>query len=67
MAANAPKFLTPNGVVYISGGRFANCTLSACPIEQSVYGYRPSLGASGSFIALYGVCMIIQIVLGLRF
>ena len=67
MAANAPKFIAPNGIVYISGGKFANCTLSACPVEQSVYGYRPSLGASGAFIALYGVCMIIQTFLGLRF
>ena len=67
MAATAPKFIAPNGVVYISGGKLANCTLSACPVEQSVYGYRPSLRASGAFIALYGVYMINQVVLGLRF
>ncbi|OAP64263.1 hypothetical protein AYL99_00235 [Fonsecaea erecta] len=65
--SNIPIFVTPNGTVYIGGGSDANCTVSVCPIEMSVYGYRPSLGASGALIALYGVCIVAQLVLGFRY
>ena len=67
MAATIPSYTSPEGVYYISGGKDANCTISACPVELSVYGYRPSIGASGAFIALYAICMIIQAALGFRY
>lgn len=60
-------WVLPNGTVYFAGGDNTNCTISVCPVELSVYGYRPSLAASGAMIGLYGLCMIIQIILGFRF
>ncbi|KIX92731.1 uncharacterized protein Z520_11583 [Fonsecaea multimorphosa CBS 102226] len=65
--SHEPVFITPNGTLYIAGGHSANCTISVCPIELSVYGYRPSLGASGVFIALYALCMVAQAILGWRY
>ena len=47
--------------------KYDDCTIDTCPIEDSVYGYRPSLAASGTLIALYAICMGIQVALGLRF
>jgi hypothetical protein len=37
-----------------------------CSIHQSVYGYRPSLGANVTFIVLFTVAMIIHTILGIR-
>lgn len=62
-----PTYVTPNGTLYVAGGDLVNCTVSACPIELSVYGYRPSLAASCSLIGLYTVCMVIQVILGWRY
>lgn len=47
-------------------GPEANCTLSLCPIEMSVYKYRPSLAANGTFIALYSIAMAVHIFLGIH-
>jgi hypothetical protein len=58
---NGDTFVTaPSGQIYYSSGDVQNCTLSYCPVELSVYGYRPSLPASSTLIALYALCMIIQ-------
>ena len=58
----------PNGAIYLAGGSDAsNCTISVCPVELSVYGYRPSLPFSSVLIALYSLCMVVQIVLGWRY
>ncbi|EXJ83685.1 hypothetical protein A1O1_07309 [Capronia coronata CBS 617.96] len=67
MSDNSPTYVSPDGILYIAGGDNSNCTVSACPVEISVYGYRPSLGASGALIGLYAVCMVIQILLGWRY
>lgn len=45
----------PNNL--IAFGPDANCTLDLCPIESTVYHYRPSLPANAVFIALFAVCM----------
>lgn len=55
--------LPPNMEVFGPG---ANCTLDLCPIEYSVYGYRPSLAANYTFIALYAVAAVIHVYLGFR-
>jgi hypothetical protein len=47
-------------------GPDANCTLEICPVEISVYGYRPSLAANFVFIALYALSMTIHLYLGVR-
>ena len=67
MSSNLPTYTAPNGDVYIAGGRTANCTLSLCPVADSVYGYRPSLPASSTLIALYAFCLLIHLFLGWRY
>lgn len=61
-------YLNPSdGQIYTYGGDNANCTVSACPVEFSVYGYRPSLPFSATLIGLYSLCMAVQIFLGIRY
>ena len=62
-----PLYHSPNGTTYIAGGKTANCTLAVCPVDVSVYGYRPSVAASGVLIALYGLCILLQGLLGWRY
>ncbi|KAM0407482.1 hypothetical protein ACHAPD_012152 [Fusarium lateritium] len=47
-------------------GPKANCTLDLCPVEMSVYAYRPSLAANVSFAALFTLATIIHAYLGFR-
>ncbi|KAI2776588.1 parasitic phase-specific protein PSP-1 [Daldinia loculata] len=54
----------PPGV--ITFGPVATCTLDTCPIEWTVYGYRPSLAANITFIALFGLGGILHAILGFR-
>ena len=61
-----PTYTSPNGTVYIAGGKGATCTLSVCPVEFSVYGYRPSIAASSVLIGLYAVVIAAQVLLGWR-
>ena len=67
MPSNVPIYAAPNGEFYSAGGKGANCTLAVCPVEVSVYGYRPSLAASSTLIALYAICLAIQAFLGWRY
>ncbi|KAL1868224.1 hypothetical protein VTK73DRAFT_3786 [Phialemonium thermophilum] len=52
----------PDGL--ISYGPSANCTLALCPVEWSALEYRPSLAASGAFIGLFAVAMVVHIIEG---
>lgn len=52
----------PDGL--ISYGPNTNCTLDLCPVDSSALEYRPSLGASGAFISLFSITMIIHIAQG---
>ncbi|KAJ3533146.1 hypothetical protein NM208_g8121 [Fusarium decemcellulare] len=54
----------PDGLIVF--GPDANCTLDLCPIEWSVYQYRPSLPANIIFIILYAIAMGVHIFLGIR-
>jgi len=64
----SPYVLYPDGTAYSAGGAAdANCTVSVCPAVLSVYGYRPTLPASIALIALYGLCALIQVVMGWRY
>ncbi|KAI9147645.1 Efflux pump himE [Paramyrothecium foliicola] len=54
----------PNGL--IPYGPDANCTLELCPIEWTVYRYRPSLAANGTFIALFALAIGVHVFLGIR-
>ena len=55
--------LPPYSIVF---GPDANCTLSTCNVEYSVYGYRPSLPANSIFLALFALSMIVHAYLGYR-
>jgi len=54
-----PKYVVPFGT-------HANCTLDICPIEYSVYRYRPYLAANWTFIGLYILATFIHAYLGIR-
>ncbi|KAF5019524.1 hypothetical protein F66182_8466 [Fusarium sp. NRRL 66182] len=51
---------------FVIFGPKANCTLELCPIEMSVYGYRPSLPANVSFAVLFTVGAAVHVHLGLK-
>lgn len=55
--------LPPDVILF---GPDGNCTLEICPVEASLYGYRPSLSASIAFIVLYALAACIHIYLGWR-
>ena len=48
--------------------RVFGCTeiTQECTIENTIYGYYPDLGANILFAALFGICCIAQLVLGIR-
>ncbi|SPJ78898.1 related to parasitic phase-specific protein PSP-1 [Fusarium torulosum] len=54
---------TGNFVIF---GPKANCTLDLCPVEMSVYGYRPSLPANAAFAALFTLGTAIHAYLGFK-
>ena len=48
----------------------AACTLETCPIQNSYYNYRPSLGTNAAFLALFSLSLssfILQAALSRRF
>ena len=61
-----PTYTSPNGTVYIAGGQDATCKLGLCPVSDSVYGYRPSIGESSAIIVLYVIVLALQVYLGWR-
>ena len=38
-----------------------------CPVEGTLYGYYPSIGWNGFFAGFFGLCLIIQLGLGIRY
>ncbi|KAF2262754.1 RTA1-domain-containing protein [Lojkania enalia] len=38
-----------------------------CPVEGTVYGYYPSLGWNAFFAAVFGLCCLLQVGLGIRY
>ena len=46
-----------------------NCTDVSiyCPVDFTIYGYAPNLGANAFFCALFAICLAIQIFLGIRY
>ncbi|KAL7787448.1 RTA1 domain-containing protein [Trichoderma ceciliae] len=55
---------TPGSFVVF--GPDANCTLALCPVEWSVYKYRPSIPANVVFMALFGLSILVHLILGIR-
>lgn len=42
------------------------CTLDTCPIDWTLYQYRPSLPANSALLAAFSLLFIIQVYLGIR-
>lgn len=38
-----------------------------CTIEGTLYGYEPNIGANAFFAAFFGICLLIQLVLGIKY
>jgi hypothetical protein len=38
-----------------------------CPVEGTIYGYRPDLAANAFFAAFFGIAMIIQLIFGIKY
>lgn len=51
---------------YVAYGPETNCTLALCPVERSVYQYRPSLAANLCFLLFFAIAMVIHLVIGLK-
>ncbi|SPQ24693.1 6e80bec3-ca3f-4ba2-afb5-8579566786a1 [Thermothielavioides terrestris] len=66
MSSNASDLVPKPPPYVVVFGPHANCTLDICPVELSVYGYRPSLAANTTFIALYALSAVIHTYLGIR-
>ncbi|OLN83414.1 Sphingoid long-chain base transporter RSB1-like protein 5 [Colletotrichum chlorophyti] len=54
----------PSGLVLF--GPKANCTLELCPLEYSLYKYRPNLAVNILFLALFALAGAVHIALGVR-
>lgn len=55
----------PDGTVQIGFGPDSNCTLDSCPIELSVFQYRPSLVANAVLLSIFGVLLCVHAVQGI--
>jgi hypothetical protein len=64
--SSSPDLATFNPDYWITYGPDENCTLALCPVEYSLYEYRPSLVSSSIFIALFGTALAIQLYQGFR-
>ncbi|KAJ6437955.1 RTA-like protein [Purpureocillium lavendulum] len=62
-STSAPQALPSNLIAF---GPDANCTLADCPVEWSVYQYRPSLPANIIFLALFAIAGVVHIFLGVK-
>lgn len=49
--------------------QYQNCTSVslACPVDQTIYGYYPSLGPNAFFCGFFGVALAANLVLGYRY
>lgn len=54
----------PPGVVTF--GPDVTCTLDTCPVEWSIYTYRPSLPANIALLAVFGAIAFVHVILGIR-
>lgn len=51
------------------GGIYANCTsvTPSCPVSATTYGYAPNLGGNVFLCAVFGLCTLVQLALGIRY
>lgn len=55
---------TPDG--HIPFGKESDCTLDICGIEYSIFTYQPSLAANAFLAGLFGLVLLAQTYLGIR-
>lgn len=48
-------------------GPSANCTLTLCPVEWGVFGYRPSISANSALLAIFGVLLLLHTAQGFTY
>lgn len=60
---------TNGGILPPTPGTVDNCTYvdDYCPVDLTIYGYAPSLGANAFFCAIFGICCLANLVLGIRY
>lgn len=60
--------LLPNGTM-VDEDPFVNCTgvWSGCPVEATIYGYRPNLGANLFFVIWFSMALLVSIYQGFRY
>lgn len=47
---------------FIAYGPDTNCTVELCPVEWSILGYEPSLGANAAFVVLFAIAAVVHTV-----
>lgn len=51
----------------IAFGPMANCTLDLCKLEWSVFQYLPNIPANATFLAAFGLLMVVHVMQGIRY
>ncbi|KAH6638426.1 parasitic phase-specific protein PSP-1 [Boeremia exigua] len=54
-------------VMLISFGPLSNCTLELCDLEWSAFGYLPNIPANATFLAVFGLLLVLHLVQGVRY
>lgn len=57
------------GQLIINGETTSNCLQisTLCPVDATIYGYYPNMGANAFFLALFASCFIVQLFLGIKY
>ena len=51
---------------FVTYGPDANCTLELCPLEVTIFHYRPSLAANTVFLVFFAIALFIHMALGIK-
>jgi hypothetical protein len=66
-----PVFISPATDLFSDAqtDRFLRCwtVWARCPVETSIYGYYPSLGANAFFVVAFAMCGVLQLTFGIRY
>lgn len=46
---------------------YVPCTLQTCPLSEGIITYQPNVGANALFAALFGLLLLVQLGLGVRY
>ena len=51
---------------FVTYGPDANCTLELCPLDVTIFHYRPSLAANTVFLVFFAIALLIHMALGIK-